>query len=92
MSTHFLAFEKPIVELNERIDALVAFKQNSQQPDIDFDEEIKLLEKKCLALTKKIFSQLGAWEIVQLAKASIEALYPRLYFADFYGISGVGWR
>lgn len=45
MSTHFLAFEKPIVELNERIDALVAFKQNSQQPDIDFDEEIKLLEK-----------------------------------------------
>ncbi|AIN64934.1 acetyl-CoA carboxylase carboxyl transferase subunit alpha [Providencia stuartii] len=91
MSTHFLAFEKPIVELNERIDALVAFKQNSQQPDIDFDEEIKLLEKKCLALTKKIFSQLGAWEIVQLARHPLRPYtldYISLIFTEFQELAG----
>ncbi len=27
MTTHFLAFEKPIIELNEKIAALIAFKQ-----------------------------------------------------------------
>ncbi|EMF4708196.1 acetyl-CoA carboxylase carboxyl transferase subunit alpha [Providencia stuartii] len=91
MSTHFLAFEKPIVELNERIDALVAFKQNSQQPDIDFDEEIKLLEKKCLTLTKKIFSQLGAWEIVQLARHPLRPYtldYISLIFTEFQELAG----
>ncbi|EOG1934510.1 acetyl-CoA carboxylase carboxyl transferase subunit alpha [Providencia stuartii] len=91
MSTHFLAFEKPIVELNERIDALVAFKKNSQQPDIDFDEEIKLLEKKCLTLTKKIFSQLGAWEIVQLARHPLRPYtldYISLIFTEFQELAG----
>ncbi len=27
MTNHFLAFEKPIVELNDKIEALIAFKQ-----------------------------------------------------------------
>ncbi|MEQ4669341.1 acetyl-CoA carboxylase carboxyl transferase subunit alpha [Providencia manganoxydans] len=91
MSTHFLAFEKPIVELNERIDALAAFKQSGQQPDIEFDEEIKLLEKKCLTLTKKIFSQLGAWEIVQLARHPMRPYtldYISLIFRDFQELAG----
>ena len=91
MSTHFLAFEKPIVELNERIDALAAFKQSGQQPDIEFDEEIKLLEKKCLTLTKKIFSQLGAWEIVQLARHPMRPYtldYISLIFKDFQELAG----
>ncbi|MFY3768749.1 Acetyl-coenzyme A carboxylase carboxyl transferase subunit alpha [Providencia manganoxydans] len=91
MSTHFLAFEKPIVELNERIDALAAFKQSGQQPDIEFDEEIKLLEKKCLTLTKKIFSQLGAWEIVQLARHPMRPYtldYISLIFTDFQELAG----
>lgn len=91
MSTHFLAFEKPIVELNEKIDALAAFKQSGQQPDIEFDEEIKLLEKKCLALTKKIFSQLGAWEIVQLARHPMRPYtldYISLIFTDFQELAG----
>lgn len=91
MSTHFLAFEKPIVELNEKIYALAAFKQSGQQPDIEFDEEIKLLEKKCLALTKKIFSQLGAWEIVQLARHPMRPYtldYISLIFNDFQELAG----
>lgn len=91
MSTHFLAFEKPIVELNERIDALAAFKQSGQQPDIEFDEEIKLLEKKCLTLTKKIFSQLGTWEIVQLARHPMRPYtldYISLIFTDFQELAG----
>lgn len=91
MSTHFLAFEKPIVELNEKIDALAAFKQSGQQSAIEFDEEIKLLEKKSLALTKKIFSQLGAWEIVQLARHPMRPYtldYISLIFTDFQELAG----
>ncbi|WP_321157968.1 acetyl-CoA carboxylase carboxyl transferase subunit alpha [Providencia stuartii] len=91
MSAHFLAFEKPIVELNEKIDALVAFKNNSQQSDINFDEEIKLLEKKCLTLTKKIFSQLGAWEIVQIARHPMRPYtldYISLIFTEFKELAG----
>ncbi|EML1934828.1 acetyl-CoA carboxylase carboxyl transferase subunit alpha [Providencia vermicola] len=91
MSAHFLAFEKPIVELNEKIDALVAFKNNSQQSDINFDEEIKLLEKKCLTLTKKIFSQLGAWEIVQVARHPMRPYtldYISLIFTEFKELAG----
>ncbi|ELX8378243.1 acetyl-CoA carboxylase carboxyl transferase subunit alpha [Providencia vermicola] len=91
MSAHFLAFEKPIVELNEKIDALVAFKNNSQQSDINFDEEIKLLEKKCLTLTRKIFSQLGAWEIVQVARHPMRPYtldYISLIFTEFKELAG----
>ncbi|WP_445373582.1 acetyl-CoA carboxylase carboxyl transferase subunit alpha [Photorhabdus tasmaniensis] len=91
MSTHFLAFEKPIVELNEKIDALVTFKENSHLSDIKIDEEIKLLEKKCLSLTKTIFSQLGAWEIVQLARHPMRPYtldYVSLIFTEFQELAG----
>ncbi|EKT63043.1 acetyl-CoA carboxylase carboxyl transferase subunit alpha [Providencia burhodogranariea] len=91
MSIHFLAFEKPIVELNEKIDALMTFKKNGHQSEINLDEEIKLLEKKCLSLTKTIFSQLGAWEIVQLARHPMRPYtldYISLIFTEFQELAG----
>ncbi|EKT57565.1 acetyl-CoA carboxylase carboxyl transferase subunit alpha [Providencia sneebia] len=91
MSTHFLAFEKPIVELHEKIDALVAFKQNASPSNVNFDEEIKLLEKKCLTLTKNIFSKLNAWEIVQLARHPLRPYtldYIPLIFTNFQELAG----
>ncbi len=91
MSTHFLAFEKPIVELNEKIEALVEFKQQGHPSEIKLDDEIKLLEKKCHSLTKTIFSSLGAWEIVQLARHPSRPYildYIPLIFTEFQELAG----
>ncbi len=91
MSTYFLAFEKPIVELNEKIEALVAFKQQSHPSEIKLEDEIKLLEKKCYSLTKTIFSSLGAWEIVQLARHPSRPYtldYIPLIFTEFQELAG----
>ena len=91
MSNYSLAFEKPITELNEKIDALIAFKQNGHSSAIYLDDEIKLLEQKCLSLTKKIFSSLGAWEIVQLARHPLRPYfldYISLIFTEFQALAG----
>ncbi|UDG80842.1 Acetyl-coenzyme A carboxylase carboxyl transferase subunit alpha [Candidatus Hartigia pinicola] len=91
MSNHFLAFEKPIVELNEKIEALLALKKHDHFFDIHLDEEIKLLEKKCMSLTKNIFSQLGAWEIVQLSRHPVRPYtldYISLIFNEFQELAG----
>ena len=63
----FLDFEKPIVELERRIDEL---KLTNTNPDtaIELDEEIRKLEIKCESLTKKIFSNLSEWQVAQLAR------------------------
>ncbi|MGO2305466.1 MAG: acetyl-CoA carboxylase carboxyl transferase subunit alpha [Providencia sp.] len=91
MSTQFLAFEKPIVELNEKIDALIAFKQSGHPSEIKLEEEIKLLKNKCHALTKTIFSSLGAWEVVQLARHPLRPYtldYVSLIFTEFQELAG----
>ncbi|SUC40705.1 acetyl-coenzyme A carboxylase carboxyl transferase subunit alpha [Proteus mirabilis] len=60
MSIIHLEFEKPIVELDEKIDALLAFKQSQDETTVvDIDEEIAKLRQKSLSLTRSIFSDLG---------------------------------
>ncbi|MTC61042.1 acetyl-CoA carboxylase carboxyl transferase subunit alpha [Providencia rustigianii] len=91
MSIHSLAFEKPIVELNEKIDALVAYKQQGHASEIKLEEEIQLLEEKSVSLTKKIFSSLSAWEIVQLARHPLRPYtldYIPLIFTEFEELAG----
>ncbi|EJD6398794.1 acetyl-CoA carboxylase carboxyl transferase subunit alpha [Providencia rettgeri] len=91
MTTHFLAFEKPIIELNEKIAALIAFKQKGHPSEIKLDEEIQLLKKKSLSLTKTIFSSLGAWEVVQLARHPLRPYtldYIPLIFTEFQELAG----
>ncbi|MTC71683.1 acetyl-CoA carboxylase carboxyl transferase subunit alpha [Providencia sp. wls1914] len=91
MSSHFLAFEKPIIELHEKIEALNAFKQKGHPSELKLDEEIQLLEKKCQSLTENIFSSLGAWEIVQLARHPMRPYtldYISLIFTEFQELAG----
>jgi acetyl-CoA carboxylase carboxyl transferase subunit alpha len=91
MSSHFLAFEKPIIELHEKIEALNAFKQRGHPSELKLDEEIQLLEKKCQSLTENIFSSLGAWEIVQLARHPMRPYtldYISLIFTEFQELAG----
>ena len=63
----FLDFEKPIVELERRIEELKLTNTNADTA-IELDEEIRKLEIKCESLTKKIFSNLSEWQIAQLAR------------------------
>jgi acetyl-CoA carboxylase carboxyl transferase subunit alpha len=73
MNLNYLDFEQPIAELEGKIEALESIKNK-----VDISQEIKALEDKSNALTKKIFSSLSDWQIAQLAR------HPnRLYTLDY---------
>jgi len=63
----FLDFEKPIIELERRIEELkiLASKENSS---VELDDEIEKLNLKCNKLTNNIFSDLSEWQIAQLSR------------------------
>jgi len=67
MSQNFLEFEKPIAELHAKIDELRSVSSNSSL-NIDLAEEIKTLEEKSVVMAEKIFSDLGAWQVSQIAR------------------------
>ncbi|EKO3449959.1 acetyl-CoA carboxylase carboxyl transferase subunit alpha [Vibrio fluvialis] len=68
MSLNFLEFEKPIVELEAKIQALRDVSRHGGDTSVDLEKEIEQLEKKSLELKKKIFSDLGAWQVAQMAR------------------------
>ncbi|MGF1738909.1 acetyl-CoA carboxylase carboxyl transferase subunit alpha [Photobacterium satsumensis] len=68
MSLNFLEFEQPIAELEAKIEALRDVSRRDESESVDLDKEIEQLEKKSLELTKKIFGDLGAWQVAQLAR------------------------
>ena len=63
----FLDFEKPIVELERRIDELKLTNTNADTA-IELDDEIERLQKKSESLTRKVFGDLSEWQIAQLAR------------------------
>ncbi|MDN2480509.1 acetyl-CoA carboxylase carboxyl transferase subunit alpha [Vibrio astriarenae] len=68
MSLTFLEFEKPIAELEAKIEALRDVTRHGGDSTVDLDKEIKQLEKKSLELKQKTFSDLSAWQTAQLAR------------------------
>ncbi|MEJ2720326.1 MAG: acetyl-CoA carboxylase carboxyltransferase subunit alpha [bacterium] len=64
-SATYLDFEKPILELEDKIAEL---KQLASVQDIEVDDEIEKLTEKASKLRKDIFSKLSAWQYVQLAR------------------------
>ena len=60
----FLSFEDPIKELAQKLSALRTASVDSPA----LNTEIKSLEKENIALTKKIYSKLDTWQIVQVAR------------------------
>ena len=68
MSLNFLEFEKPIAELEAKIEALRSVSRQGGESGVDLDKEIEQLEKKSLELKKRTFSDLGAWETAQMAR------------------------
>lgn len=65
MKQTFLDFEKPIEELEARIEEL-RFTQDDSA--VDISAEIAKLAKKSQGLTKDVYSKLTAWQIAQVAR------------------------
>lgn len=90
MSLNFLDFEQPIAELEAQIDEL---KNVSAKGDlnIDLEKEVKQLQKKRSELIGKIFSDLSAWQVAQLARHPQRPYtldYIKHMFTDFEELAG----
>jgi acetyl-CoA carboxylase carboxyl transferase subunit alpha len=65
-----LQFEKPIVELEEKIEELKEFqlKHSDKDSKVNLSSEIKKLEEKLLSLKREIYDNLTPWQRVQIAR------------------------
>lgn len=89
MVQDYLDFELPIAELEAQIEAL-----NHISPDdkkLNLTAEISRLQKKNQELTKKIFSNLDAWQISKLSRHPLRPYtldYIEYIFTDFQELAG----
>ncbi|MDH4273845.1 MAG: acetyl-CoA carboxylase carboxyl transferase subunit alpha [Gammaproteobacteria bacterium] len=65
MNLNFLEFERPIAELEAKIEEL---RYVGSDAEINLSEEIHRLEQKGQTLMKTLYSSLTAWQISQLAR------------------------
>lgn len=83
-----LDFEKPVVELEKKIEELRSLGAANK---VDFSKEIEGLEKKCDELKKEIFGNLTPWQKVQLARHPRRPYtldYINLLMSDFVELQG----
>lgn len=74
---HYLDFEKPILELQRKLDDL------KKHPGISLEVEIAQIEKKIEETRRNIFSDLSPWQRVQLARHPRRP-YSLDYFANAF--------
>ncbi len=65
MDLNFLDFERPIAELEAKIDEL---RFAGDDAKINISEEIERLKSKSESVTRSIFSKLSSWQVTQLAR------------------------
>jgi acetyl-CoA carboxylase carboxyl transferase subunit alpha len=90
MSLNFLDFEQPVAELQAQIEELRLVNDESGM-DVDLKDEIALLEQKQKDLSKKIFADLGAWQVAQIARHPMRPYtldYIEHIFTDFDELAG----
>lgn len=88
MTSAILEFEKPLVELEKRIQDLREF---GLQKGIDLSDEIAVLEKKAEELRKDIFENLTPWQRIMIArhpKRPTTLEYISLIFDEFIELRG----
>jgi acetyl-CoA carboxylase carboxyl transferase subunit alpha len=87
---HQLDFEKPIFELQNKLEELKKHKA-SPSLDVNIDQEIAQIETKLAETRKQIFSNLTAWQRVQLARHPARPYtldYLQRTFSDFSELHG----
>ena len=90
MMLNYLEFEQPIAELEAKIEELRKVSRNGEF-DLGLEEEVNKLKEKSLTLTKKIFAELGAWQVAQLARHPMRPYtldYIKHIFTDFDELAG----
>ena len=90
MSVHFLDFERPVAELEAKIEELRLVNQTGKL-DVGLEDEINRLQEKSEDLTKKILKDLGAWQVSQLARHPLRPYthdYIAYAFSDFNELAG----
>jgi len=83
-----LDFEKPILELEKKIQELKTFISEKK---IDLSSEVKKLEERLEHLRKDTYSNLTAWQKVQLARHPLRPYtldYINLIMSDFMELHG----
>ena len=87
---HQLDFEKPIIELENKLEDLKSHPEEHAM-DVNFESEIKAIEEKIAETRRQIFSNLNAWQRVQMArhpKRPFTLDYIKHAFTDFQELHG----
>ncbi|PID66394.1 MAG: acetyl-CoA carboxylase carboxyl transferase subunit alpha [Gammaproteobacteria bacterium] len=88
MIKEHIDIEKPIVELQEKIDELKKLSENSE---MDISDEMERLEEKSKVLTRDIFAKLTPWQTAKLARHPLRPYtleYIDEIFTDFHELHG----
>src|SRR5215471_12399600 len=87
---HQLDFEKPILELQNKLTELKKHPE-THSLEISFEEEVALIERKLEETRRQIFSNLSAWDRIKIArhpKRPFSLDYLKTTFSDFSELHG----
>jgi acetyl-CoA carboxylase carboxyl transferase subunit alpha len=88
MNKQTLDFEKPLVELEQKIEEL---KKQSEDRNIDLSGEIRGMQEKLESMRGRIYGNLSAWQRVQISRHIARPFfldYVRMAFSDFVELKG----
>jgi acetyl-CoA carboxylase carboxyl transferase subunit alpha len=88
MTLQILDFEKPIVELEQKLEEI---KGHVRGKEIDLDPEVRAMQDKIDATKKEIYANLTAWQRVQIARHTSRPFfldYIEQVFTDFIELKG----
>jgi len=88
MNKQTLDFEKPLVELEQKIEEL---KKQSEDRNIDLGGEIRGMQEKLESMRGQIYGNLSAWQRVQISRHIARPFfldYVRMAFTDFVELKG----
>jgi acetyl-CoA carboxylase carboxyl transferase subunit alpha len=87
---HQLDFEKPILELQRKLEELKTHPE-THSIGIEFEKEVALIEKKIEETRRQIFANLSAWDRIKIArhpKRPFALDYVSTIFTDFSELHG----
>lgn len=88
MKLQILDFEKPIVELEQKLEEI---KSHVKGQDINLAPEVRKMQEKIEATKKEVYANLSAWQRVQISRHSARPFfldYVGLAFTDFVELKG----
>ena len=88
MKSQPLDFEKPIAELEQKLDEL---RGHSRENNVNLDPEVRRMESKIEEMKRQVYSGLTAWQRVQIARHTARPYtldYLQLSFSDFVELHG----